>query len=147
MIKHGIGVDTMNQVILVPADVTANNIVAIANQARTLGGTFHVTRDNYANMVDVIEIISARTGCRFDLFPLREFVPEVIRRCTRDDLLFPLLDFLIGSVDNISAMEFKRYDNSAYQEARNASSWGVADPSLESTVGGMLRFMSRHGIA
>lgn len=146
MIKHGIGVDTLNQVSFVPADVTANNIIAIANQPRTLGGTFHVTRDDYANMVDVINIISACTGRRFDLFPLREFVPEVIRRCTKDDLLFPLLDFLIGSIDNISAMEFKRYDNSSYQQARNASSWGVRDPSLEVTVGGILTFMARNGI-
>lgn len=147
MIKHGIGVDALNQVSFVPADVTANNIVAIANQSRTLGRTFHVTRDDYANMVDVIKIISTRTGCRFDMFPLREFVPEVIRRCTKDDLLFPLLDFLIGSIDNISAMEFKRYDNSSYQEARNASSWGLRDPSLEATVGGILTFMARNGIA
>ncbi len=147
MMKHGIGVDTLNQVSFVPADVTANNIVAIANQSATLGRTFHVTRDEYANMVDVINIISASTGCRFDLFPLRAFVPEVIRRCTRDDLLFPLLDFLVGSVDNISAMQFKRYDNSSYQEARNASSWGARDPSLEATVGDILAFMERNGIA
>lgn len=147
MIKHGIGVDTLNQVSFVPADVTANNIVAIATQPRTLGGTFHVTRDEYANMVDVINIIRANTGRRFDLFPLREFVPEVIRRCTKGDLLFPLLDFLIGSVDNISAMEFKRYDNSAYQAARDANPLGVRDPSLDETVRGMLTFMARNGIA
>jgi hypothetical protein len=46
------------------------------------------------------------------LFKLSAFVPEVIRRYTKDDLLFPLLDFLIGSVDNIASMEFKRYDSS-----------------------------------
>lgn len=147
MIKHGIGVDTLNQVSFVPADITANNIVAISTQPRTLGGTFHVTRDEYANMVDVIKIISASTGRHFDFFPLREFVPEVIRRCTKDDLLYPLLDFLIGSLDNISAMEFKRYDNSSYQEARNANARGVRDPSLEDTVGGILAFMARNGIA
>jgi thioester reductase-like protein len=147
MIKHGIGVDTLNQVSFVPADVAANNIVAIANQSRTVGGTFHVTRDEYVNMVDVTNIISACTGRRFDLFPLRDFVPEVIRRCTRDDLLFPLLDFLVGSVDNISAMESKRYDNSSYQQARNASAWGAPDPSLDVTVRGILSFMARNGIA
>ena len=62
------------------------------------------------------------------------------------DLLFPLLDFLVGSVDNISAMEFKRYDSSCYQAARDASVWGKTDPSLEDTVNGILKFMHRKGI-
>jgi hypothetical protein len=49
-------------------------------------------------------------------------------------------------VDNITAMEFKRYDNSGYQAARDASKWGKADPSLEDTVNGILKFMHRKGI-
>ena len=52
----------------------------------------------------------------------------------------------MGSVDNITAMEFKRYDNSDYQAARDASKWGKADPSLEDTVNGILKFMHRKGI-
>lgn len=146
MIKHGIGVDTQNHVSFVPADVTANNIVAIANRPCTTGQTFHVTRDQYANMVDVMRIIGGRTGRVFQFFPLREFVPEVIRRCTKEDLLFPLLDFLIGSVENISAMEFKRYDNSAYREARDGTSWGTPDLSLDATVDGLLSYMKRNHI-
>ena len=58
----------------------------------------------------------------------------------------PLLDFLVGSVDNITAMEFKRYDSTEYQKARDASEWGNADPSLEDTVSGILKFMHRKGI-
>jgi hypothetical protein len=52
----------------------------------------------------------------------------------------------VGSVDNITAMEFKRYDNSCYQTARDTSAWGMADPSLEDTVNGILKFMNRKGI-
>ncbi len=52
----------------------------------------------------------------------------------------------MGSVDNITSMEFKRYDSSSYQMARNASEWGKADPSLEDTVNGILKFMHRKGI-
>jgi hypothetical protein len=147
MVKYGIGVDTPNQVSFVPADVTANNIVAIANQPGSVGQTYHVVRDDYSTMVDVTNIITARTGRHFELFPLRAFVPELIQRCTRDDLLYPLLDFLTGSVDNISGMELKRYDSANYQRARNASPLGVPDPSLDATVGGILRFMARTGIA
>jgi thioester reductase-like protein len=146
MVKHGVGVDALNQVSFMPAEVTANNIVAIATQRDTLGGTFHVTRDEYTNMAEILRIIQARTGRQFHLFSLKEFVPEVIRRCTREDLLYPLLDFLIGSVDNISSMEFKRYDSSRYQAARNATPRGMPDPSLDDTVAGILHFMNRTGI-
>jgi hypothetical protein len=43
-------------------------------------------------------------------------------------------------------MEFKRYDSSSYQMARDASVWGKPDPSLEDTVNGILKFMYRKGI-
>ena len=146
MVNHGIGVEALNQVSFVPADVAANNMVAISNAPETINGTYHVTRDNYANMVDITNIIARVTGRHFKLFKLSAFVPEVIRRCTKDDLLFPLLDFLIGSVDSIASMEFKRYDSSRYQWARDTSKHGKPDPSLEETVLGMLRFMHRKGI-
>jgi thioester reductase-like protein len=143
MIKHGIGVEALNQVSFVPADIVANNIVAISNCGWTSNKNFHVTRDAYANMIDIVNVITKLTGHSFTFYKLPKFVPEVIRRCTRDDLLFPLLDFLVGSIDNISAMESKRYDNSAYQRARDASSCGKPDPSLDDTVMGILRFMHR----
>jgi len=146
MVNHGIGVDALNQVSFVPADITANNIVAISATPGTENKMYHVVRDDYANMLDITGLITKATGRQFEIFSLPEFVPELIRRCRKDDLLFPLLDFLVNSVDNISAMEFKRYDSSSYQAARNVSTWGKADPSLEETVNGILRFMQRKGI-
>jgi hypothetical protein len=97
-------------------------------------------------MMDITGLITKATGRQFEIFSLPDFVPELIRRCRKEDLLFPLLDFLVGSVDNISAMEFKRYDNSSYQMARDACAWGKPDPSLEDTVNGILKFMYRKGI-
>ena len=146
MVNHGIGVDTLNQVSFVPADIVANNIVAISTSPGTANQTFHVVRDDYSNMTDITRLITESTGRQFDAFTLPEFVPELIRRCRKEDLLFPLLDFLVGSVDNISSMEFKRYDSSTYQAARDASVWGRPDPSLEDTVNGILKFMNRKGI-
>src|ERR1700726_406936 len=146
MVNHGIGVDALNQVSFVPADIVANNIVAISTTPGTENKTYHVVRDDYANMLDITELITRSTGRQFEIFSIRDFVPELIRRCRKEDLLFPLLDFLVGSVDNISAMEFKRYDNSCYQTTRDASKWGKADPSLEDTVNGILKFMHRKGI-
>ena len=146
MVNHGIGVDALNQVSFVPADITANNIVAISTTPGTVNKTYHVVRDDYANMLDITGLITKATGRQFEIFGIRDFVPELIRRCRKEDLLYPLLDFLVGSVDNISSMEFKRYDNSTYQAARDASVWGKPDPSLEDTVSGILRFMQRKGI-
>ena len=146
MVNHGIGVDTLNQVSFVPADIVANNIVAISTTPGTANKTYHVTRDDYSNMMDITGLITKATGRQFETFRLPDFVPELIRRCRKEDLLFPLLDFLVGSVDNITAMEFKRYDSSCYQMARDASVWGKADPSLEDTVNGILKFMYRKGI-
>jgi len=146
MVKHGIGVDTPNQVSFVPADVAANNIVAIASQPATRGSTYHVTRDEYSNMMDVTNAITELTGRRFQLFTLKDFVPEIIRRCTRDDALFPLLDFLSGSVDRIAAMEAKRYDNAQYRAARDNSPFGIQDPSLDETVYGIVRFLEDKGL-
>jgi hypothetical protein len=97
-------------------------------------------------MLDITRLITSSTGRQFEIFSVTDFVPELIRRCRKEDLLFPLLDFLVGSVDNITAMEFKRYDNSSYQAARDAAAWGTADPSLEDTVNGILKFMHRKGI-
>jgi len=146
MVNHGIGVDTLNQVSFVPADIVANNIVAISTTPGTTNKNYHVTRDDYSNMMDITGLITKATGRQFETYSLPDFVPELIRRCRKEDLLFPLLDFLVGSVDNISAMEFKRYDSSSYQMARDASVRGKADPSLEDTVNGILKFMYRKGI-
>lgn len=146
MVNHGIGVDTLNQVSFVPADIVANNIVAISTTPGTANKTYHIVRDDYSNMMDITGLITQATGRLFETFSLPEFVPELIRRCRKEDLLFPLLDFLVGSVDNISAMEFKRYESSSYQMARDASVWGKPDPSLKDTVNGILTFMHRKGI-
>src|SRR5580698_4261024 len=146
MVNHGIGVDALNQVSFVPADIVADNIVAISATPGTANQTFHVVRDEYSNMMDITNLITKATGRQFEIFSLPDFVPELIRRCRKEDLLFPLLDFLVGSVNNISAMEFKRYDSTTYQMARDASAMGIPDPSLEDTVNGILKFMHRKGI-
>lgn len=142
MIKHGTGVETGNQVSLLPADIAANNIVVIAEQSGTKGQVFHVTRDSHCRIADVLAAVTRLTGRRFVNFGIEAFVPEVIRRCTRDDPLFPLLDFFVGSIDYFSAMEFKRYDNTNYRNARDASPAALPDPPLEDTVSGILRFLT-----
>jgi thioester reductase-like protein len=146
MINHNIGVNSHNQVSFTPADVTANNIIAISSEPCTINKTFHVTREKYANMMDITAIITKLTGEPMHEFKLKHFVPEVVSRCTTNDLLFPLLDFLVQSVDNISAMEFKLYNNDNYCKSKKLSAFNMCDPSLEETVRGMLLFMQKKGI-
>ena len=146
MINNGIGVDTHNQVSFTPADVAAHNIVAISGKPETINKTYHVVRDLYSNMMDITDIITKITGREFQIFKLKEFVPEVIDRCTKDDLLFPLLDFLVRSVENISSMEFKLYDSSNFKNARGLSNWGKPDPTLEDTVKGIVLFLRKNQI-
>ncbi len=146
MVKYGIGTSAQNQVSFTPADLGANNIVAISNIEESCGKSFHVTRDTYSSMQDVTEILGKIIGKKFVNFPLKAFVPEVIGRCKKEDILFPLLNFLVRSVDNISTMEFKRYDNSNYVKYRDLSPWGKEDPSLEEVVGGIHKFMDKNEI-
>ncbi|MCY7423177.1 MAG: AMP-binding protein [Chitinophagaceae bacterium] len=146
MIKYGIGVDAMNQVSFTPVDIAGNNIVAICNEPGTINKTYHVTRDFYCNMTDITNIITELTGQPFRIYKLDDFVPEVLNRCTREDLLFPLLDFLVRSVDKINGMEFKRYDSTNYQRARGQSANTIADPSLRDTVKGIILFLEKNNI-
>ncbi len=146
MINHGISTTARNQVSFCPADLAATNIVAISGIPASLGATVHVTRDQYATLADVTDIVRERTGRSFRYHALPDFVPEVIRRCHTGDVLFPLLEFLVRSVDSISAMEFKRYDNSTYRKWRDASPFGRPDPPLTDVVLGILRFLHRHDL-
>ncbi|MBM4184795.1 MAG: AMP-binding protein [Gemmatimonadetes bacterium] len=146
MLNHGITADTQNQVSLTPADVAANNIVAISRLPDTMGRTFHVTRDAYSSLLDVTGLFGQLTQTEFSLLSVQDFVPTMIERCRKGDLLFPLVNFFVHSIDNITAMEFKRYDSLGYQGARGRTPYGVPDPPLEDVVLGILRFMARRGV-
>jgi len=146
MINHGIGTTARNQVSFTPADLAARNIVAICQLPDSLGGAYHVTRDQFASMPDITAILSVLAGPAFRNYSLKAFVPEVIERCHSGDILFPLVDFLVRSVDNITAMEFKRYDNRRYREMRDRCGAGAADPPLDDVVLGILRFLRKQNL-
>jgi hypothetical protein len=120
--------------------------VAISNIKESVGKTFHVTRDHFSSMEDVTKIFAKITGRNFKIYPLKEFVPEVVSQCKKEDLLFPLLNFLVRSESKISAMEFKRYDNNNYTSFRDSSPWGQEDKSLTEVVNGIYKFMDKQGI-
>ena len=146
MIKHGVAPDATNQVSFLPADVAAHNIAVLFAEPGHSGKTFHVTVDEYYNMVDVTREITRTHGTPFAYYPIPEFVAEMNRRCTKDDLVFPLLDFFNRSHPKIAAMSHKRYNNDRYREARGRSERGRPDPGLSATVAYLMAFLLREGL-
>jgi thioester reductase-like protein len=143
MIKNGISTTAKNQVSFTPADIGANNIVAISLDPESMNHCFHVTRDSYSNMDEICTMLAEKEKTPLKRFPLKAFVPEVVTRCKPDDMLFPLLNFLVKSVDNIAKMEFKAYDNAVYRRFRDKNPRCIQDPSLEAVVEGIYIFMKK----
>ncbi len=146
MIKHGIAVDAKNQISFLPADVAAHNIVTLFRQRDLPGSTFHVTVDGYYNMEEVAREITRTHGYPFTYYPIARFVEEMNRRSTKDDPIYPLLDFFNRSHAKIAAMQHKRYNNDGYRAARDASGAGRRDPSLSATVAYLVRFLLSEGL-
>jgi hypothetical protein len=105
-----------------------------------------VTVDDYYNMIDVAQVLSRDHGYSFVYREIPEFIAEMNRLGTKDDPIYPLLDFFNRSHRKLTAMQHKRYDNSRYRHARSASSAARPDPSLTDTVAHLMRFMRREGL-
>jgi thioester reductase-like protein len=146
MINHGIGVDAKNQISFSPADIVADNIAAIAVQPGQAGRTYHLTVDDYYNMADVTRTITKNYGYPFAYYDIPRFIEEMNRRATKDDLIYPLLDFFNRSQAKLAAMQHKRYNNDGYREVRSRAVDGRPDPRLEETVSYLMDFLLRDGI-
>jgi thioester reductase-like protein len=142
MINEGIAVNARNQVSFLPAEVVADNIVAIFKQPATSARTFHITADEYYNLADITRLITHEYGYEFVYYDIPAFVAELKRRCTPNDLLYPLLDFFNRSQEKIAAMQRKRYNNVNYRAARGA----IGDPPLIDVVAHVVSYMLREGL-
>jgi len=146
ILTHGMAVTARNQISLIPADVAADNIVAIFKQ-RDLGQTtFHVTADAYYNMIDVASVLSREYGYTFEFKDIPAFIAEMTKRSTKSDPIYPLLDFFNRSHPKIAAMQHKRYDNAGYRLARDRSAAARPEPTLGETIGHLVTFMRREGM-
>jgi thioester reductase-like protein len=146
MINQGIAPNAWNQISLLPADITANNIASIFKQRQIEERTFHVTADDSYNLTDITRLIRCEYGYPFTYYDTPTFVAEMKRLCAKDDPLYPFLDFFSRSHLKIAAMEHKRYNNSRYREARRLSGNGCDDPSLKETVSYLMAYMLEEGI-
>lgn len=143
MIKHGIAVDTKNQVSILPADVAADNIASIVARGDLQPSTFHVTVDGYYNVVDLTSVLARDHGFRFTYYDIPSFIEEMNRRCTSADPLYPLLDFFNRSATKIAAMQLKRYRNDSYYAARRGRR---ADPTLSETASYLVAYLAEQGL-
>jgi thioester reductase-like protein len=130
MISRGVAVDTPNQISLLPADVLAHNLVAIALQPLHGVATYHLTADSYHSLTELTRQITHDFGYTFDYYDIPGFIARLNALVTPDDPVFALLDFFNRSALHIEAMSLKRYDNQAYRRARDATGIAMPDPSL-----------------
>lgn len=146
MIEHGLAVDALNQISLLPADLIADHVVALMGlptDATSGGHVYNMTADDYYNLTDITRVLSERHGYRFDYHNIPSFVEQLNRRCTPRDQLYPLVDFLVRSADKIAAMRDKRYDNAQYRGARAMAKVHLREPALTDTVDNLVRFLRR----
>jgi thioester reductase-like protein len=145
MIRHGIAVDTPNQVSLLPVDVVARNIVAIAQRPIGKPPVFHITADRYYSLTELVRQIERDFNFRFDYLPIPEFVARLNAAARANEPVFPLLEFFNRSAPHIAAMSLKRYDNSTYRLARAVAPGTLPDPSLKLISRRMVAFLNRQG--
>jgi thioester reductase-like protein len=146
MIERGIAVKAENQISFLPAEMVADDIATIFKHRSNNAPTFHITADSYYNLMDITRLITREYGYEFVYYDIPEFVAEMKRRCTSDNLLYPLLDFFNRSYEKIAAMQQKRYNNNNYREARRWAGVRPSEPTLEGIVSYLMAYMRREGL-
>ena len=145
MIEHGLAVNALNQISLLPADLIADHIVALMDLPDEPGSAgapvYNMTADDYYNLTDITRILSERYGYRFEYHDISSFAEQLNRRCTPSDQMYPLVDFLTRATDKIVAMRDKRYDNTQYRHRRALAQVGLREPALTDTVDHLVRFL------
>jgi thioester reductase-like protein len=141
MIEHGLAVNGLNQLSLLPPDLIADHVVEMMSLPAEAGSVFNMTADDYYNLTDITRILSERYGYSFTYHDIPSFADEVNRRCTPQDPLYPLVDFISRSADKITAMRDKRYDNTEYRKARALAKVDLHEPELTETVDNLVRFL------
>jgi hypothetical protein len=141
MIRHGVSIDSRNQISLLPADVCANNIVAISRIEDPRARAFHLVADEFYTMQAVCEAITRRYGYPFEYMSLPQLIHHMNERCTKEDPLFPLVAFFNHNYRRIDAMRDKRYVSESYRKARALSGRTIEEPSLDETAAAIVTFL------
>lgn len=144
MMRQGISTNAINQLSLLPVDVTANNIVAIAILTNDITqNTYHVTAGSYYTMQDVTKIIHRHFSYEFSYGDIDDFLAHIDKNCTKEDDLYPLVPFFNNNNDKLKSMGHKRYDNRNYRELCQLSNNSMAEPPLEYIVSWIVSFLKK----
>ena len=143
MIRHAVSVDIPNQLSMLPVDVCAQNIIALAMLQDPGSRVFHLTADAYCTVQMACEAISERLGYAFEYLAIDAMVDHLKRFCGPDDIMFPLVAFVRNNSRKIAAMGGKRYDNRNYRAARAKAVGILAEPELDDCVSWIVKFLGQ----
>ncbi len=146
LVRHGLRPTCSNQLSLIPADIAAQNMVAVSLHAATSPGTYHVTANDYYNMGDACDCITRCYGYKMDPCSLDEFVDHVNANCTRDDPLFPLVPFINRNFNRLSEMADKRYVTANFQSALQRAAGTCPEPRLDKTMRLIIDYLREAGM-
>jgi thioester reductase-like protein len=147
MIKYGIAPNIDIQLSFMPVDIAARNIAAVMTSADAQDPVFHVTVDEYYNIVDVTAQINKDYGVLFRYVDLAEFSREMKRLSSVSDPVFPLVDFVARAHSRVVVMEGKRYRNTAFRQALDGSAAAVPQASLQDTVAYLMAHLEALGVS
>jgi thioester reductase-like protein len=146
MIKHGIAPNADIQLSFMPVDIAARNIAAVMTSSDSREPVFHVTVDEYYNIVDVTTQISKDYGVLFRYVDLAEFSRQMKALSSAADPVFPLVDFVARAHSKVIVMEGKRYRNTAFRQAIDRSVSGVPQAGLQETVSYLMTYLKAQGV-
>ena len=147
MIKYGVAPNTKVQLSFMPVDIAGHNIAAVmTSSAESQEPVFHVTVDEYVNIVDVTTQISKDYGIPFQYVDMAEFSREMKRLCSTADPVFPLVDFVARAHSKVGMMERKRYVNTAFRLALENSGAGVSNVGLKENTSFLMAHLKDQGM-
>jgi thioester reductase-like protein len=146
MIKYGIAPNADIQLSFMPVDIAAHNIVAVMTSSGSQEPVFHVTVDEYYNIVDVTMQINKDYGVLFRYVDLAEFSRQMKILSSAEDPVFPLVDFVARAHSKVVVMEGKRYRNTAFRHAIDRSRSGVPQACLQETVSYLMAYLKAQGV-
>ncbi len=147
MIKYGTAPNIDIQLSFMPVDIAAHNIAAVMTSADSQDPVYHVTVDDYYNIVDVTAQINKDYGVLFRYVDLAEFSREMKRLASVTDPVFPLVDFVARAHSRVGVMEGKRYRNTAFRQALDRSAAAVPQASLQDTVAYLMAHLEALGVS
>lgn len=146
MIRHGVSVEAENQFSILPVEICANNIIAIALLDDFRKTTFHLTAEKYYSMESVTRLIGELFAYEFTYTDSDGFVDHVNQHCSNDDDLFPLVSFINNIREKFKSTSHMRYDNADYRAYCEKSPLSKPEPDLQKTVTWIVSFLVSVGL-